>query len=96
MKKPLDVISTVFNYIIAFTAVPFLAIVAWLGDALGDNESFFNQALYYIPALIILGIAASVALRRKGYKVAGFIAQFVGPVLFILTLVISEILWRVL
>ena len=95
VKKPLDVIATVFNYIVGIMTVPFFTIIAFLGDALGDNESFFSQVTYYVGAITILSIAASIALRRKGYKVIGFIIQFAGPVLFFVVYMISSIIWNI-
>ena len=91
-RKPFDVVSIIFNFIISFTALPYFTICAWLLDAMGDNESFFNQIMYFIPALTVLSIAASVALRRKGYRKSGFFIQFAGVVAFVLLIVVYYIL----
>ena len=92
VSKPLDIVSIIFNFIIGFTALPYFSVCAWLLDALGDNESFFNQIMYFVPALTILSIAASVALRRKGYHKSGFFIQFVGVVVFLLIIAVYFIL----
>lgn len=91
-RKPLDVVSTVFNFIIGLTAVPFFAFVSYFADALGDNESIFNQIFYYTAAATMLSIAASVALRRKGYKKTGFAVQFAVPLAFVLFIIVYELI----
>jgi hypothetical protein len=48
--------------------------------------------MYFVPALTILSIAASVALRRKGYHKSGFFIQFVGVVVFVLIIAVYFIL----
>ena len=91
IRKPIDVVSIVFNFLIGITVVPFTAIFLLLFDATGDNEGIFNQALYFIPALTVLAITASVALRRKSYGKSAFTVQFIGPAVFIIIIVLSEI-----
>lgn len=91
-RKPIDVTSTVLNFIIGLVIMPFSAICAVLLDAMGDNESIFNQVFYFIPALTILGIVASVALRRKGYGKSALIVQFAGPAVLAVILLIAGVL----
>ena len=92
VRKPIDAVSTAFNFIITFTALPFSTVCVWLLDITGDNEHFINQALYFVPALTVLGIAASVALRRKGYGKSALIVGFAGPAVFGLFLLAAAIL----
>lgn len=47
-----------------------------------------QQVLYVTPALTILGIAASVAMRRCGYGKRSLFIQFMGPILFAIELLI--------
>lgn len=82
VRKPIDVVSTVFNFIITFIAVPVITLCAWLFDMTGDNDHIINQTFYFVPALTILSIAASVALRRKGYSKSALIVEFIGPIVF--------------
>jgi hypothetical protein len=92
VRKPVDVVSIVINYIITFTLLPFSTICAWLLDIVGDNDHMINQVFYFIPALTVLGIAASVALRRKGYSKSALIVEFIGPAVFGSILLIGAIL----
>jgi len=92
VRKQMDTVSMVFNFVITFTVLPFSTVCAWLLDITGDNEHVFNQALYFVPALMVLGIAASVALRRKGYSKSALIAEFIGPAVFGLILFAAAIL----
>lgn len=89
VRKPIDVISTVLNYIVGALVLPFFTIFAYLIDITGDNESVLVQIMYFIPAIIVLCIAASVSLRRKGYGKKSLIIQIVGPVVFALILVVT-------
>ena len=92
VRKPIDVVSTVLNYIIAFIAVPFITLCACFLDVTGDNAHVINQTLYFVPALTVLSIMASVALRRKGYSKSAFIVEIIGPAVFGLILLICAIL----
>ena len=47
-----------------------------------------QQVLYVTPALTILGVAASVAMRRCGYGKRSLFIQFMGPILFAIELLI--------
>ena len=49
-----------------------------------QNEELIYQIDLCVPALTAFAIAASIALRRKGFAKTGFCIQFAGPVLFFL------------
>ena len=87
VRKSIDVISTVLNFLVGVVVLPFFTICACLVDIAGDNESVLIQILYFIPALTVLSIAASVSLRRKGCGKKSLIIQIIGPVVFALILV---------
>ena len=84
VRQPIDVVSTVFNFVIGVALIPYCTIIAIFLDIAGDNDHILNQMFYFIPALIILCITASVALRRKDYKKSALVVEFVGPVVFAL------------
>ena len=86
---PVEKVSRIFNFIVGIITVPFFAVSTMLLDITGDNDNFVCQALYFTAALTVLGIAASICLRRKGYGKAGLIVQFVTPVLFILVVFLA-------
>ena len=46
---------------------------------IGVSAALSHQMGYLVPALTVLGIAASVSLRRKGFAKSGFAVQFIGP-----------------
>ncbi|MBQ5590896.1 MAG: hypothetical protein IIU65_04370 [Clostridia bacterium] len=92
VRKPIDVVSTIFNFLITFILLPYFTVCAWFLDALGDNGSLFNQIFYFIPAITVLGTAACIALRRKGYKVSALVVEFIGPAIFAVIMIIAAIL----
>lgn len=86
--KTIDIVSIVFNFIISFTLVPFATIIGVFIDIEGGGPELYYQITYFIPAVATLCIAASVALRRKGYGVKSLIAEFVGPAVFALYIIV--------
>lgn len=86
--KAVDVISIVFNWIIGTVYTGFVTILAWLIDVEGGGAELYYQIMYFIPAVSVLCIAASVALRRKGYGKSALITEFIGPIIFVLYLLI--------
>lgn len=85
--KAIDVISIILNCIIGSAYIGFVTMLALLIDIEGGGPELYYQALYFIPALSMLCIVASVALRRKGYGVKSLIVQFVGPAVFAVYLI---------
>ena len=83
----LDKVSIVLNFLIAILAFPFILIASALSEIVADT-SIGQQLLYFTPALTVLGIGASVTLRRLGCKRIGFWSQFAGPVIFALLILI--------
>lgn len=86
--KGIDTTTIVLNFVISFTFLPFVLIVALLIDIEGGSPEFYHQALYFVPFVSLLGIAASIALRRKGYGVKALIAELVGPAIFTIYLIV--------
>ena len=86
--KAIEIISIVLNFLIGFTFLPIVAFLAIFIDIEGGGPELYYQVLYFIPAVSMLSIAASVALRRKGYGKNSLIAGFVGPVIFVLYLIV--------
>lgn len=86
--KPIDIVSLVFNFIIGTVYLQFVTILAYLIDIEGGGPELYYQIVYFIPAVSVWCIAASVALRRKGYGVKSLIAEFIGPTVFALYLIV--------
>ncbi len=82
VRKPVDILSTVLNFLICFIPLPFFTVASVLMDITDINEDLLSQMFYFVPALTILGIVASVGLRRKGKKISSLLVQFAGPVAF--------------
>lgn len=81
--RKMDKVSIVLNFLIAIVVFPFIFMVSALSEIVADT-SIWQQILYFAPALTVLGIGASVTLRRLGCKRIGFWSQFAGPVVFAL------------
>ena len=90
--RMLDNVSIAFNCIIGFLGIPFIFIVVWWSQIYTSLDSLQYQIDLCIPAISVFAIAASVCLRRKGYTKSGFFIQFLGPVLFVLSLILESIL----
>lgn len=86
--KALDIISIVLNFIISFTFIPFVSILGVFVDINGGGPEFYYQFMHFIPAFSVLCIAASVALRRKGYDVISLIAELISPAVFAIYLIV--------
>ena len=93
--NPLDLVSVVANFIIGFMAIPFITTVIFFLPIVMDADSLMYQIYLCIPALTAFTIAASVALRRKGFTMPGFFVQFVFPVLLFVEIVVESIIYNV-
>ncbi len=80
--KTLDKLSVVLNWVVCFAAIPFITFIASLLQITMRGDDLLYQVYLCIPAFTAFTVAASVALRRKGFTKSGFFVQFVGPVLF--------------
>lgn len=94
LYKALDKFSVVLNFIIALVAMPFITLVVWLMQLYVSGDEFIYQADLCVPAITAFTIAASIALRRRGFRKAGFFIQFVGPALFVLLIILETVFGR--
>lgn len=78
----LDKISIVLNILIIFIAFPFVLVASALSELVAD-ASALQQLLYLAPALTASGVAASLTLRRCGFRKLGFFLQFLGFLAFL-------------
>ena len=90
--KALDIISIVANFLITFMAIPFITIVIFFFPLVMDSESLLYQIYLCVPALTAFTIAASIALRRKGFAKSGFFVQLVCPALFFATIFVESLI----
>ena len=92
--KLLDKLSVVFNYIIGFGAISFIALIVWLLLITMSGDEATYQIFLCIPAFTAFTIAASVSLRRKGFTKAGFLVQFIGPVFFAVFIILESVIYN--
>ena len=90
--KILDIISVLANFLIIFIAIPFLTIVIFFFPLTMDAGSLLYQIFLCVPALTAFTIAASIALRRKGFAKSGFFVQLVCPALFFATIFVESLI----
>ena len=90
--EALDIISIIANFVITFMAIPFITIVIFFFPLVMDTESLLYQIYLCVPALTTFTIAASIALRRKGFAKSGFFVQLVCPVLFFATIFVESLI----
>ena len=87
--KALDKISIVLNFVVCLVAIPFTALMATLLQIIVSGDELTYQIYLCIPALTAFAVAASVALRRKGFAKSGCFIQLVGPVLFLVLVILG-------
>ena len=92
--KAFDKISIAANFLITFIAIPFLTIVIFFFPLVMDSESLLYQIYLCVPALTAFTLAASIALRRKGFAKSGFFVQFACPVLFFATMFVESLIYN--
>ena len=85
--KVIDKLSIAMNFVICFAALPFMTFITALMQITMSGDELAYQTALCIPALTAFTVAASIALRRIRFTKAGFFLQFIGPVLFVLTLI---------
>ena len=91
VRKNLDNVSLGLNILIAVVLLPFVSVYGIFIDINGSEAAISHQMGYFVPAMVVLGLAASISLRRKGFSKSSFIAQFAGVVLLALHLLLSQI-----
>ena len=84
----LDKISIFTNFAACFLAIPFITICTAFLELTMDGDALLYQIFLCIPALTAFTVAASVALRRKGYGIKSLIAGLIGPAVFAIYLIV--------
>lgn len=83
-----DKISTVFNYVVGIIGVPAIALLCYEWDMLEDGSLAMTLVHLLAPATVI-GVCASIILRRKGQAKAGMMVQFIVPVIFLAAILLG-------
>ena len=89
MGGALNKLGSALELLVIAVAFPFMLILSTLSEILGDTSAL-QQLLYLTPALTLVGVGASVVLRRRGYALPGLLIQFIGPAVFALAVLIGE------
>lgn len=80
--KAIGIISIVLNFAIGIVFFPFVTILSLFIDIEGGGAELYYQISYYLPAITVYCLGASVALRRKGYGVLSLLSQLAAPIIF--------------
>lgn len=88
----LDNASIALNFVICFLAIPFIAFTGAFFQLTVSTSGVFYQVCMCLPAVTAFTVAASVALRRKGFRKVGFFIQLAGPVIYIVPLIAEAII----
>ena len=92
--KALDKYSTIANFVVGLVVIPFITLVIFLLPLTMEAESFICQIYLCIPALTAFSIAASIALRRKGFTKSGLLVQFACPALFFVQIFVESLIYN--
>ena len=92
--KLLDKLSIAANLVVGLVVIPFITLVIFFFPLTMDAESLIYQIYLCIPALTAFTIAASVALRRKGFTKSGLLVQFACPALFFVQIFVESLIYN--
>ena len=87
-KLPANTISILLNIVIALTLLPFATIFAVFCDINGSSGELSHQMCYLLPTVTMLGLAASIGLRRRACSKGSIYVQLIGPFYFAILLIL--------
>ena len=88
----LDKFGIALNFAAMLFVLPIIYIAAVFVQAYKVGPDWLYQAYLCIPQIIPFSIAASVSLRRKGFRKIGFCIQFLAPVAEVILMVLEYVL----
>ena len=88
----LDKIGIVLNIVAVLFALPIVYIASVFVQAYPTGPDWIYQAYLCIPQVIPFSIAASLSLRRKGFRKSGFFVQFLAPAVEVVIAVVEYVL----
>ena len=80
----LDWVGAVLNFIVILAVLPVIYLAACLIQAYPTGPNWIYQGYLCLPPILPLSVAASVALRRKGFRRSGFFIQFLGLAILVI------------
>ena len=90
--RALDIVGIALNFAAILFALPIIFIASVFVQAYPIGPDWLYQAYLCIPQIIPFSIAASLSLRRKGFRKSGFYIQFLAPAIEVIITVIEYIL----
>ena len=90
--RALDTIAIVFNFLAVLLVLPIIYIASVFVQAYKIGPDWLYQAYLCIPQIIPFSVAASLSLRRKGFRKSGFFIQFLAPAVEVIFIVLEYIL----
>ena len=88
----IDTIGIILNFLTVIVALPILSFAVALIQAYPTAPDWIYQVYLCIPPIIPFSLAASVSLRRKGFRMSGFFAQFLGGAILVILSVLEYFL----
>ena len=90
--RALDKIGIALNFAAMLFVLPIIYIAAVFVQAYPTGPDWLYQAYLCIPQIIPFSIAASLSLRRKGFRKSGFFIQFLAPAVEVIFTVLEYVL----
>ena len=90
--RALDKIGIALNFAAVLFVLPIIYIAAVFVQAYKIGPDWLYQAYLCIPQIIPFSIAASLSLRRKGFRKSGFFIQFLAPAVEVILAVLEYII----
>ena len=90
--RVLDKVGIVLNFAAMFFALPIMYLASALIQAYPTGPDWIYQAYLCIPQIIPFSVAASLSLRRKGFRKSGFFIQFLAPAVEVILAVLEQIM----
>ena len=90
--RALDKISIALNFVAMLLVLPIIYIASVFVQAYKIGPDWLYQAYLCIPQIIPFSIAASLSLRRKGFRKSGFFIQFLASAVEVIFTILEYIL----
>jgi hypothetical protein len=88
----LDKIGIALNFVLMLGVLPVMYIAGVFIQAYPMGPDWIYQAYLCIPQIVPFTVAASLSLRRKGYRKIGFFILFVAPAIEAIIAVLEIVL----
>lgn len=88
----LDKLGIALNFAAVLFVLPIIYIASVFVQAYPTGPDWLYQAYLCIPQIIPFSIAASLSLRRKGFRKSGFFIQFLAPAIEVILVVLEYVL----